>query len=76
MEKYGRKISLGILSLGLGLGLMLLSSELLASPDITVYWLGVAVTLLIAFLSGSFALGKLYSWLKWSIENKSNEDSI
>lgn len=76
MEKYVRKISFGILSLALGLGLMLLSSELLASPDTTVYWLGVALTLLIAFLSGAFALGKLYSWLKWSIDTNEHKESI
>jgi hypothetical protein len=76
MRQYGRKFLIFLLSLGLGLGLMILSSEMLASPDTTVYWLGVALTLCIALASGAFALAKLYDWLKWAIETTENEETV
>lgn len=76
MKKYLLTFLIYLLGFGTGLSLMLLSSELLASPDDTVYWIGVVLTLLIAFMAGSFALGKLYTWLKWAIETTENEEPI
>lgn len=76
MKKYLLKALVIVISFGIGLSLMLLSSELLASPDKTAFWSGVTLTAVIAFMAGAFALGKIYLWLKWAIEITENEEPI
>lgn len=76
MQKYLKSIIGFLISFGLGFGLIMLSSELLASPDQTAFWFGFALTLLIAFAVGSYTVHKIKTWLQEAIDPIENEESI
>ena len=68
MERFYKTFFKFVIGFALGFGIMLLSSELLASPDDTVYWVGVVVTLLIALTSGLYLAHTLKNWFLWAID--------
>ncbi len=77
MERYYKTFIRFVVGFVLGFAIMLMSSELLASPDDTVYWLGVLVTLSIALTSGLYIAYTLKRWFLWAIEKiKEDEEPI
>ena len=76
MKKYLAKIITFIISFGIGFGLMMLSSELLASPDNFAFWLGFGLTIVIALMVGTVVIFKFKTWLQEAIDKTENEEPI
>lgn len=73
MKTYLANVLKFLIAFGIGFGIMMLSSELLASPDNTAFWLGLLLTIVIALIIGYYISFKLKTWFQEALDKIENE---